>query len=183
MPGWRRADEACRVRDLPYRPVDWRCGDLFAADWAPRPCAKGATVLQSVAVPVESWDAYTRLYGAFEGPGLLPYAVASFFENGGRRAYIVRIVHCYPGDDPDAGANAKGVAAGTLVGLGAGGSAPRKVWLRARDEGAWGNTLRATLSFQTRPLGLPSAAFEQTGFTFPRGTDIGPGTVLRIDLG
>src|SRR3954452_3220148 len=90
---------------------------LFAADWAPRPCAKGATVLQSVAVPVESWDAYTRLYGAFEGPGLLPYAVASFFENGGRRAYIVRIVHCYPGDDPAAGANAKGVAAGTLVGL------------------------------------------------------------------
>src|SRR3954447_23096226 len=47
---------------------------------------------RSVAVPVESWDDYRRAFGGFEGPGLLPYAVASFFEQGGRRAYVVRIV-------------------------------------------------------------------------------------------
>src|SRR5689334_14464505 len=46
-------------------------------------------------VAVESWAAYTRLFGGFDGPGRLPYAVASFFENGGDRAYIVRIVHRY----------------------------------------------------------------------------------------
>src|SRR5215831_12146637 len=48
---------------------------------------------RSVAVSVASFDEYRRLYGAFEGPGTLPYAVACFFEQGGRRAYIVRIVH------------------------------------------------------------------------------------------
>ena len=53
----------------------------------------------SVAVAVDSWNAYQQIYGAFEGPGLLPYAVASFFENGGLRAYIVRIVHEYLGSD------------------------------------------------------------------------------------
>ena len=36
--------------------------------------------------PVESFDEYRRLFGGFEGPGLLPYAVATFFEQGGRRA-------------------------------------------------------------------------------------------------
>ena len=37
-----------------------------------------------------------RLRGALRfvrGPGLLPYAVAAFFQQGGRRAQIVRIVH------------------------------------------------------------------------------------------
>src|SRR4051794_28909910 len=47
------------------------------------------------AYAVESFDAYKRLYGGFEGPGLLPYAVASFFEQGGSRAYVARIVHNY----------------------------------------------------------------------------------------
>src|SRR5262245_32060097 len=67
---------------------------------------------RSVAVPVESFDAYRRLYGGFEGPGRLPYAVASFFEQGGRRAYIVRIVHAYGGAKDEAGA-----ATGVLPGL------------------------------------------------------------------
>ena len=49
---------------------------VLGAPWAPRPCAEGATGTRSVAVPVESWSEYARLYGKFEGPGLLPYAVA-----------------------------------------------------------------------------------------------------------
>ncbi|MDQ6830708.1 MAG: hypothetical protein M3081_17750, partial [Gemmatimonadota bacterium] len=68
---------------------------LFGASWAPGTCEEGATGTRSVPVAVESWDEYVRTFGAFEGPGLLPYAVASFFENGGARAYIVRIVHEY----------------------------------------------------------------------------------------
>ena len=47
---------------------------------------------RSVAVPLDRWDDYLELFGAFEGPGLLPYAVAAFFAQGGRRAYVVRIV-------------------------------------------------------------------------------------------
>ena len=52
------------------------------------------------AYALESFTAYQQLYGGFEGPGLLPYAVASFFEQGGARAYIARIVHDYGAGDP-----------------------------------------------------------------------------------
>src|SRR5437899_6836 len=79
---------------------------VFPIEWAPQPCDPDRTVTHSVAIAVESWDAYKRLYGAFEGPGLLPYAVASFFENGGVRAHIVRVVHDYQDDAK----NAAGVA-------------------------------------------------------------------------
>ncbi|MDQ5821581.1 MAG: hypothetical protein M3540_09080, partial [Actinomycetota bacterium] len=101
---------------------------------------------RSVAVPVESWGEYRRLYGGFDGPGRLPYAVASFFEQGGRRAHVVRVVHGY-GDVRDRLA----VARGAIDGLGIGGT-PRRLWLRAHDEGSWGNRLRTELSFATRPL-------------------------------
>jgi uncharacterized protein len=157
---------------------------MLGAPWAPRPCAEGATGTRSIAVAVESWSEYTRLYGRFEGPGLLPYAVASFFENGGARAYIVRIVHDYrlPDGSTDAIENAKGVASAALLGLkarAAGGDVD--VWLRARDEGAWGNRLRAELKFAAHPLALASTAFTATGVVFPRGVAIVTGATLRLE--
>src|SRR5262245_52106651 len=54
---------------------------------------RGIPRARSVAVPVDSWDDYVERYGGFEGPGLLPHAVATYFAQGGRRAVIVRIVH------------------------------------------------------------------------------------------
>jgi hypothetical protein len=157
---------------------------IFNAAWAPPPWPPGATVTPSIPVAVESWDAYRRLFGEFSGPGLLPYAVAAFFENGGRRAYIVRIAHRYvrPDGSPDEDENAKGVAAGRLMGVAAGSMPAKEVWLRARNEGAWGNQLRATLSFRTRPLAIASESFDQHGLTFPLGT-APVGTVLRLDIG
>ena len=81
-----------------------------------RPCVEPERPRRrTVAVAVESFDEYRRLFGGFEGPGLLPYAVASFFEQGGRRAYIARIVHEYG----DAAKNAGGVAHGDVPGAGA----------------------------------------------------------------
>ncbi|MEO8333818.1 MAG: phage tail sheath C-terminal domain-containing protein [bacterium] len=157
---------------------------VFAAPWAPRPCREGATGTRSVAVPVESWSEYTRLFGRFEGPGLLPYAVASFFENGGVRAYIVRIVHDYrqPDGTADATENAKGVGSAPLVGLEASASAgDTEIWLRARDEGAWGNTLAAVLTFKARPLAIASAAFTATECVFERGVEIVAGATLRLE--
>src|SRR5262249_48598757 len=59
------------------------------------PVEGGRPRRRSVAGPVESWDEYTGLFGRFEGPGRLPFAVAAFFEQGGRRAYVVRVVHEY----------------------------------------------------------------------------------------
>jgi hypothetical protein len=119
---------------------------------------------RSVAVPVDSWDAYAELYGRFEGPGRLPYAVASFFDQGGRRAYVIRIVHDGPGG---------GTAAGRLDALRPGG-----VVLRARDEGAWGNRLRARLEFLALPLALRGASTAAVECDPPPA----PGSLLRLEL-
>ena len=128
--------------------------------------------LRSIAVPVESWDEYRRLYGGFEGSGLLPYAVASFFQQGGRRAYVVRIVHDY--SDPSV--NAGAVAAGRLVGVSAADGSD--VNLVARNEGTWGNRLGAALAFQVRAVAFDSASTSQ--LTLPMASPVSAGVLLRL---
>lgn len=127
---------------------------------------------RTVAVPVESFDEYRRLYGGFEGPGLLPYAVASFFEQGGRRAYIARIVHKYADPLDDTG----GVATGIITGI-----KGDALVLQARNEGAWGNRLQAQLRFSSRPVGtvLESAP---THLVLRNISEIKAGTLVRLTL-
>ena len=128
---------------------------------------------RSVAVAVDSWDDYLRLYGGFEGPGRLPYAVASFFEQGGVRAYIVRVVHDY-GDDNDLG----GVASTTLTGLNSNGALPTLV---AKNEGAWSNQLRAAMGYQLHPLNfLPNST--QTELRLSDDEFYPVGTLLRLTV-
>jgi Bacteriophage tail sheath protein len=112
---------------------------------------------RSVATPVDSWDDYVELFGGFEDPGLLlPYAVSAYFAQGGRRAYIVRVVHKLcplpaPSQTPP------GCAVMTL-GLDPNAevqAAQRpKAWLRigARNEGTWGNRLSVAVQFTHRQL-------------------------------
>ncbi|MBZ5558141.1 MAG: phage tail sheath subtilisin-like domain-containing protein [Acidobacteriia bacterium] len=158
----------------------------FDAEWAPKPESerpRDLNVKLATPVAVESWSEYTRLFGSFEGPGLLPYAVSAFFDNGGRRAYIVRIVHQYfkadgSGDDDKNGA---GFARAAFAGLTASGG--RAVWVRARNEGSWGNSLRVTLSFTARTLGLAASDFYVDRLSLPNGADAVPGAVLRLFLG
>jgi hypothetical protein len=139
-----------------------------------RPCVEtDRPRRRTVAWPVESFDEYRRLFGGFEGPGLLPYAVASFFEQGGRRAYITRIVHEYG----DAAKNAGGVAQGDAPGAGANVSPLR---LRARDEGSWGNGLRASLNFTTRPLIFENHALDS--LTVSDDEELPAGSLLRLTL-
>jgi hypothetical protein len=141
---------------------------FFDEPWAPRPCIEGQTVALAVPVAVESWNQYVSFFGAFEGPGLLPYAVASFFENGGRRAYVVRIVHEYFKADgtPDDAKNRAGIGRAKFIGLKAEGG--REVWLAARNEGTWGSSLAIKLSFTTSALALGAADFFRTGCAFLR---------------
>ncbi len=128
----------------------------------------------SVPIAVESFEQYRRIFGGFEGPGLLPYAVASFFEQGGKRAYVVRVVHAY-GDDRDA----QGVAAGALPGLvREGGGAPA---VRARNEGSWGNKLRVTAERRIRPGFATEVSFDE--LRFPADTDLAAGSLVRITVG
>ncbi len=137
---------------------------------------------RSVPQAVESWQAYLQAYGGFEGPGLLPYAVAAFFANGGQRAYIVRIVHRYLRADgsTDATLNAAGTARAPVAGLLASGG--RQVWLAARNEGAWGQGLRATLSPTSRVMGLGAADIQADRLRLPRGAALDVGALLRLNL-
>jgi hypothetical protein len=120
---------------------------------------------RTVAVPVDDWDSYLQRFGGFDGPGLLPHAVAAFFAQGGRRAYVLRIVADgeRPGDDRPP----PGCARLDLMSAAAAPGTPAPLRLRARDEGSWGNRLTARLVFTARPLTTES---------------LGPG-LLRLDDG
>ena len=115
--------------------------DVDVATWlAVTPAAR------SVAVAVGSWDEYRALFGGFEGPGRLPYAVSSFFAGGGSRAYVVRVVH--------EAAFGEGRSSGPL-GLAATDGTPAR--LLARSEGSWGDALQVTLRAAARPLPVQQA--------------------------
>jgi len=144
------------------------------------PCVESARPRRrTVAYPVESFDEYRRLFGGFEGPGLLPYAVATFFEQGGQRAYIARIVHDYGNAlDPKTfkPLNDEGVAAGIV----AAGATSTPLKLRARSEGSWGNALIASLDFACRPLEFQSA--QSTSLTVDSFVELPAGSLLRVTL-
>lgn len=85
-------------------------------------------------VPVESWRQFVSWFGDVTPVGLLAYAVRGFFENGGRRCWVVRVAS----DDPISGATCASVDVSDLAGV---------AWrLRASTEGVWGN--RLTLSMR-----------------------------------
>jgi hypothetical protein len=144
---------------------------------------------RSVAVAVDSWDGFRRLYGD-GGPGHLPRSVEAFFRQGGRRAYVVRVVHRYgqPADghfDPveaqqsgDAQRDDAGVAWGPVAGVRTSGGAD--VALAARDEGAWGDRLRAAMRFTATPLGFVAATPATLDLAY--GTPLAAGALLRLTL-
>jgi hypothetical protein len=79
-------------------------------------------------VLVTSFTDYTRQFGGFRQDSFLTYAVRSFYENGGRRLYVVRVT--------GAGAAA---ASGQIA---PGGDAPGgTLKFSAVSEGAWGNNI------------------------------------------
>src|SRR4051812_3309158 len=42
-------------------------------------------------VPLQSWRQFQAHFGGFTGAAFLAYAVRGFFENGGRRCWVVRV--------------------------------------------------------------------------------------------
>ncbi len=91
-----------------------------------------------VAVAVESMRQFQAVFGGYIGGGFLAYSVRAFFENGGRRARIVRVAS----DDP-----AQGAAAGAIGIPVVGGGDPWTV--AASSLGAWGNALSVALVERT----------------------------------
>ncbi len=149
-----------RLPALPLEP------DVDVATWLAGPVAR------SVPVSVSSWDEYLLHFGGFSGPGRLPYAVSAFFAQGGEQAVVVRIVH----DSGDPDADAQGRASGRLGSLVTGGGDP--VVLLARSEGSWGNGLRATLSFATRPVAVLTATTSE--LVIASSTVVPPGSLVRV---
>jgi len=122
---------------------------------------------RSQAVPVRSFDEYVHHFGGFEGPGLLPHAVASYFEQGGRLAWIVRIVHAR------AGALADACAVGRLSGTFTAG-----LDFVARNEGMWGNQLSVAVGFSTTALAFTLDALDRL-LVDPR-SPLAVGSCLRL---
>lgn len=150
---------------VPVEPEASLPGQVFVDPALPR--------CRSQAVAVHSWDEYRREFGGFEGPGRLPYAVATFFEQGGRKAYVVRIVHDY-GDEQDFSA----AAHGELSNLDAGGVLVR---LDARSEGSWGNGLRVAMGFTITPLVIEEST-STSELLFSLAEPVRIGELLRINL-
>lgn len=134
--------------------------------------------VRSVPVAVESWDDYVQRFGAFEGPGLLPYAVAAFFQEGGRRAHIVRIVHDAAGvrDGSVPVPGRSGYEFGPALAAVGGGA----VALTAANEGSWGDRLSVTLSFTTFPLTCLGA--EPSAIVLDAAAEVTAGAWLRLLL-
>jgi hypothetical protein len=92
-------------------------------------------------VAVSSWSQFVELFGgvsdadAGPAPGFLPRAVRAFFDQGGRTAWVCRVVPT--DDDPDA------VATFALPELAA--------QLVAADEGSWGGRLEVSLTYESGP--------------------------------
>lgn len=148
--------DVCAFAGLTERGPAWQPLDDPALDRS----APAAGRARSVAVPVQSWSEFEDLFGGHSAPGLLGRAVAAFFAQGGRRAYVVRIVPRMPLPAPEPPACAR-------LALG-------PVHVRARDEGSWGNSLSVRLSFDARVVPLSSVD------PLPAGLVVPAGSVLRL---
>jgi hypothetical protein len=86
-------------------------------------------------IPVQSWRQFRAYFGDFIGGGFLAYSVRAFFENGGRRCWIVRVAS----RDPLGGAAAaQSVWKSALP--------SKRAWrISASSPGAWGNNLIVSL--------------------------------------
>jgi hypothetical protein len=97
-------------------------------------------------VPIESWRQFESYFGSFIGTGYLAYAVRAFFQNGGRRGWIVRVAS-------DASARAS-------INLTASGGPPTWLRIEAISEGVWGNeieiTIQETHRAQTKTVPSPT---------------------------
>jgi hypothetical protein len=132
----------------------------------------GVRFARSVAVPVGSWDEYLEAFGGFTGPGLLPHAVAAYFAQGGRRAYVVRIVA-----RPDGGGPVDEPPGCTRYML------PGVTELRARNEGTWGDRLGLDVRFTARTLAAavrPTRPGPGAELVLQPGSAVPVGTLLRL---
>ena len=97
----------------------------------------------NVPVRCDSWSDYTANFGGFEAPpgvetAYLPYAVYSYFQNGGRVAYVSRAIAAATGT----------VAEYDIVGLDGDEEEANAFTVAATSSGEWGNELGVGIDIQ-----------------------------------
>jgi len=103
---------------------------------------------------ISSWNSYKTTFGEINNSFDLGYAVYHYFANGGRDAYVQRVV----------GAN-DAPSTVDFTGTVTGASGPSTLFtLEAASTGTWGDNLRATISFDANTLegGLASGNIVNT---------------------
>jgi hypothetical protein len=130
-------------------------------------------------VALDSWSEYRQLFGGFEGPGRLPFAVHAFFAQGGVRAMVLRVSPLPRLPDPAALAAHAGhelvVGAPAEAGRPAG---RRALELLARDEGSWGDLLQVRWDFEARQQF--AATLRQGVLDLPDGVLLPARSLLRL---
>ncbi len=127
-------------------------------------------------VRIERWSEYERLFGGFEpAPGgplrMLPFAVSTFFRQGGQVAYVIRVApHRYDGP------TALDATARFRLNLRRDGADPL---LAAADEGEWGNHLSVTLLYRVDQR-MRAEVLDDGGLALPPGTTVPVGSLLRV---
>ena len=124
-------------------------------------------------VPVQSWRQFQAYFGDVTGAGYLAYAVRAFFENGGRRCWVVRVAS-------EMVAAAEVVLRGPPPPSGGPPLPQHDIWkIQAFSPGVWGNDLDVVVRETHRAQTLTdphhsvpeySAVASVTGFT--RGTHV-----------
>ena len=87
---------------------------------------------------VTSWAQFVEKYGSYISNSYLAYAVRGFFENGGTRAYISRVVHLSNGSKTSAKATVTLKAGATNVAI-----------IDALYDGTYGNNLAVEVTSNT----------------------------------
>jgi phage tail sheath protein FI len=123
-------------------------------------------------IPVQSWRQFQAYFGDFTGAGYLAYSVRAFFENGGRRCWVVRA------------ASPAAEAAGVTL-LDSRQPAPREAWrVTASSEGAWGNQLAVRLVETHRAQTRTIPAGSTPDFAVVEATaGFGRGSLVRLAQG
>lgn len=91
---------------------------------------------------VTSWNSYKSQFGDLDANYDMGYALYHFFANGGRTAYVTRVV---------SGASTTAAATATFSGTVNGNTAQTAFKLRAANVGTWGNNIKATITAGANP--------------------------------
>lgn len=106
---------------------------------------------------VDSWNSYKSYYGDINANHDLGYAVYHFFANGGRQAYIVRVLHT--SGSGTLAAKASSGASITYLPDSVGASTTASLFTAtAANEGVWGNNLKVKLYSGTPATGASVAS-------------------------